>query len=73
MTMDEFVQLLREIESKLDGYSIRVAYNLDGGSSSTFIFKDPSRNGLTKINALTRANSQRQLYDIIYFASAWQK
>ncbi|MBQ7455936.1 MAG: phosphodiester glycosidase family protein [Clostridia bacterium] len=73
LTMDQFAELLREVESKLDGYSIQVAYNLDGGSSSTFIFKDPAIKGLTKINALTRANPQRQLYDIIYFASAWQE
>ena len=71
LTMDQFVDLLREVESKLEGYTIQVAYNLDGGSSSTFIFKDPDTDGLTKINALTRANPQRQLYDIIYFASAW--
>ena len=73
MTMDQFVDLLREVESKLDGQKIQVAYNLDGGASSTFIFKDPGTDGLTKVNALTRANPQRQLYDIIYFASAWKE
>ena len=42
------------------------AYNLDGGSSSTMVFKEK------KINAPTNPKV-RYLCDIIYFASAWQE
>lgn len=71
LTMDQFVECLHEVESKLDGYKIQVAYNLDGGSSSTMVFKDPAENALIKINAPTNPK-KRSLCDIIYFASAWQ-
>lgn len=65
LTMNQFVECLREVESKLDGYTIQTAYNLDGGSSCTLVFKNE------KINAPTNPK-KRALSDIIYFASAWQ-
>lgn len=73
LTLNEFVQLLREIEGDLDGYRIRVAFNLDGGNSATLVFKDPQRNGLKKINGLNNKNAERWIKDIIYFASAWEE
>ena len=72
MTMDDFVDCILEVDGQLTEYSIRTAYNLDGGSSSTFVFKAPGKNELYKINAPTNPKV-RELYDIIYFASAWQE
>ena len=74
LTMNEFVQCLREVESKLeDGLKIRLAFNLDGGNSATMVFKDPAKDGLKKINAPNNKNAERWIKDIIYFASAWQE
>jgi exopolysaccharide biosynthesis protein len=66
MTLAEFTDCLREAESKLDGYRIRFAYNLDGGNSTTIIFHDQ------KINPTGTARG-RDLSDIIYFVTAWQE
>lgn len=65
MTMDQFAECLMEVDEKLTDYTIKVAYNLDGGSSSTMVFKEE------KVNAPTNPKV-RYLCDIIYFASAWQ-
>ena len=43
---------------------IQVAYNLDGGDSAVLVFNNQ------KINDPNN-NNERQLADIIYFASAW--
>lgn len=72
LNMDQFVDCIRQVEQELDGYTIRIAYNLDGGSSSTFVFKDETKNEWVKINAFGDSK-KRPLYDIIYFASAWQE
>lgn len=72
LTMDQFVECLRQVEQELEGYTIRTAYNLDGGSSSTFVFKDEKKNDWVKINAFGDSK-KRPLYDIIYFASAWKE
>ena len=64
LTMNEFYDCLREVESKLDGYKIQTAFNLDGGSSCTFAFNNQ------KINAPTNPK-KRSVPDCIYFASAW--
>lgn len=66
LTMDQFCELLMTIDEELTDYTFKVAYNLDGGSSSTMVFKE------TKINAPTNPK-KRELCDIIYFASAWQE
>lgn len=63
--MDQFVECLQEIDAALTDYTIQTAYNLDGGSSCTLVFKN------AKINAPTNPKI-RQLSDIIYFASAWK-
>lgn len=73
LNMNEFVDCLREIEGKLDGYTIQTAFNLDGGNSATMVFKDPEKDGLKKINAPNNKNAERWIKDIIYFASAWQE
>ncbi len=65
LTMGQFVECLQEVDEKLTDYTIKYAYNLDGGSSCTMVFKDK------KINAPTNPKI-RYLSDIIYFASAWK-
>ncbi|MBQ7454933.1 MAG: phosphodiester glycosidase family protein [Clostridia bacterium] len=71
LTMDQFLDCIREIDAGLEEYDVQIAYNLDGGSSSTMVFKAPGENALKKINAPTNPKV-RYLCDIIYFASAWQ-
>ena len=73
LNMNQFVDCLREIESKLEGYTIQTAFNLDGGNSATMVFKDPEKNALKKINAPNNKNAERWIKDIIYFVSAWQE
>lgn len=64
LTMDEFADLLMTFEN------VKIAYNLDGGSSSTAVFIN--RNGdYYKINA--RDSKVRTLKDLICFDSAWEK
>lgn len=63
LTMDEFADLLMSFDG------IRIAYNLDGGSSSTAIFQNKDGK-YYKFNA--RDSKTRGLKDMIYFASAWQ-
>ena len=71
LTLDQFVECLQEVDAALEDYDIRMAYNLDGGSSSTMVFKTPGEDSLKKINAPTNPKI-RQLCDIIYFVSAWK-
>lgn len=63
LTMDEFTDLLLTFDG------IQIAYNLDGGSSSTAVFQD--KNGdYYKINS--QDSKIRPIKDLLYFASAWQ-
>ena len=64
LTLDEFSDLVYSFEG------ITNAYNLDGGTSSTMVFKTAEKQ-YAKINA-TPASKTRAVADIIYFASAWQ-
>lgn len=66
LTLDQFVECLLEVDDAIAEYDIRVAYNLDGGSSSTMVFQEK------KVNAPTNPKI-RYLCDIIYFASAWKE
>ena len=59
LTLDQFCDLVSSFEG------IQNAYNLDGGSSSTMVFRDQ------KINSPNNPK-RRPLCDIIYFASAYQ-
>ena len=70
--MDQFAECLKEIDEQLTDYTIKVAYNLDGGSSCTMVFKDPAKHALKKVNAPTNPKV-RYLSDILYFASAYQQ
>ena len=63
LTIDEFVDLVSSIPG------VQNAYNLDGGSSSTIVFRRDGNNWL-KVNALSNPKV-RPLKDIIYFVSAW--
>ena len=63
LTIDQFVDLLASMPE------IQTAYNLDGGSSSTMVFRK-SGNNWKKINA-PKNGKVRPLKDIIYFVSAW--
>ena len=71
LSMNGFVDLLREVETLLDGKTIRIAYNLDGGASASMVFKNPKGNDLIKING-SRKYPDRYIKDIIYFVSAWR-
>ena len=62
LLLEEFGQLVASFGD------VNVFYNLDGGSSSTLVFRKGSQNW-AKINGST--GKKRQLKDIIYFADAW--
>ena len=47
MTLKEFEECLQEVEGKLDGYEIKLAYNIDGGGSTTMVFHNKKINSLT--------------------------
>ncbi len=66
MTMEEFSECLQEVENNLADYEIQIAYNLDGGRSSTVVFHDQ------RINS-PNSNKTRDISDIIYFATAWEE
>ena len=63
LTLEQFVDLVSSIPD------VQNAYNLDGGSSATLVFRKDGNNW-RKINALS-SSKIRPLKDIIYFASAW--
>ncbi len=63
LKLDQFTALLASFGC------VQNAYNLDGGSCSTLIFRRGEENW-AKINALSNSK-RRQLKDIIYFADAW--
>ncbi len=63
LTIDQFVDLLASFPD------VKTAYNLDGGSSSTMIFRKGEKNW-EKINAPNNKKI-RPLKDIIFFADAW--
>lgn len=65
LLLDEFIELvMMECPDAIN------AYNMDGGSACTLVFKN-SKDNYSKINA-PRNPKIRPLNDIIYFASAWQ-
>lgn len=63
LTIDQFVDLIASFPD------VKNAYNLDGGSSSTMIFRKGDKNW-EKINAPNNKKI-RPLKDIIFFADAW--
>ena len=65
MTVPQFVELISSFPEVIN------AYNLDGGSSSTMVFRKGGKNW-RKINAPNNTKI-RPLKDIIYFASAWEQ
>lgn len=64
-TYEEIYDCLRQIERE-QGVTVRVAYNLDGGYSSAMLLNNQ------KIN-WPENGVNRELCDIVYFASAWQE
>lgn len=60
LTLDQFTDLVASFEG------IENAYNLDGGSSSTMVFKGD------KVNSPNNPK-RRPLCDMIYFATAWEE
>ena len=64
LTVDQFVDLVSSMPD------VKNAYNLDGGSSATLVFRMDGTSW-KKINALSNPKI-RPLKDIIYFASAWE-
>ena len=65
MDPNQFADCLKEVDEKLTEYDIQVAYNLDGGRSTTLVFNHEKLNSKSE-------EASRDLADIIYFASAWQ-
>ena len=63
LRLDQFTELLASFPEIIN------AYNLDGGSSSTLVFRKGSENW-AKINC-PRSGKKRPLKDLIYFADAW--
>ena len=63
LTIAQFIDLISSFPE------VKTAYNLDGGSSSTVVFRMDGDNW-RKINA-TSSRKVRPLKDIIYFSSAW--
>lgn len=64
-TYEEIYECLRQIEQE-QNIAIKVAYNLDGGYSSAMVMNNQ------KIN-WPENGINREISDIVYFASAWQK
>jgi len=64
LKLDEFVELLAHFPE------IRSAYNLDGGSSATLVFRKEDNNW-RKVNS-PHTRKERNIKDIIYFADAWE-
>ncbi len=62
LTLDQFTELVASFPD------VKTAYNLDGGSSSTLIFRK-GKEFWAKVNA--NGSKKRALRDIIYFADAW--
>ncbi len=63
LKLDQFVELIASFPD------VETAYNLDGGSSSTLIFRKGSE-FWAKVNC-PRSGKKRALRDLIYFADAW--
>lgn len=63
-TFNELCDCLEALDAQLEDYSINVAYNMDGGYSTTMVL-----NG-EKINSPDNGVC-RDISDIVYFASAW--
>ena len=64
LTLEQFIDLVSSIPG------VQNAYNLDGGSSSTMVFRLEGNNW-RKVNALS-SKKIRPLKDIIYFVTAWE-
>jgi exopolysaccharide biosynthesis protein len=64
LKLDQFVEL---ISTRFP--DVRTAYNLDGGSTSTLVFRKGS-DRWEKINC-PKSKRERGLRDLIYFADAW--
>ena len=64
LTIDQFVELISSFPE------VEHAYNLDGGSSATMVFRVGEENW-RKINAQS-SRKIRPLKDIVYFSSAWE-
>ena len=63
LTIPQFTELIASFPE------VQTAYNLDGGSSSTMVFRKNGKNW-QKVNAPTNKKI-RPLKDIVYFADAW--
>jgi len=63
LKLDQFVELIETYFPE-----VQTAYNLDGGTSATLVFRKGSETW-AKINS--PGGKKRQIRDIIYFADAW--
>lgn len=70
LTLYEFAALCEQLGKEQSENGCRLAYNLDGGNSTTLVFKqmDPKENRLKYVKA-NWPDKERFLGDIIYFAT----
>ena len=69
MTIPEFASLCEYVGKRLSENGCRLAFNLDGGNSATLIFKAPDSKGGLSYVKVNCPEIERQLSDIIYFAT----
>ncbi len=69
LKLPRFASLCEEVALRHSETGAMLAYNLDGGNSSTLIFKAPNEKGTLLYNKVNCPEIERFLSDIIYFAT----
>lgn len=69
MTIYEFSMLCEELGKKHSESGCSLAFNLDGGNSSTLVFKGLNESGFLVYKKINCPQIERDLSDIIYFAT----
>ena len=69
LTIPEFASLCEYVGNRLSENGCQLAFNLDGGNSATLIFKAPDNKGGLSYVKVNCPEIERQLSDIIYFAT----
>lgn len=69
MTIYEFAKLCEELGKKHSENGCQLAFNLDGGNSSTLVFKGLNENNYMVYKKVNCPEIERDLADIIYFAT----
>ncbi len=69
LTIPEFASLCELVGNRLSENGCQLAFNLDGGNSATLIFKALDKKGDLSYVKVNCPEIERQLSDIIYFAT----